>query len=322
MNIKMRFDSALSTDIGRTRNNNEDNFFLQGKMLPEEEKGGRFSLTFPPTESLVVGVFDGMGGEALGEVASEICARMLQKHEESILTDGQIGVEKYISEANSSVCSKIKEHKARMGSTLVVAAATSNAVRIYNIGDSRAYFWRNGAMSLISNDHTVVKQLIASGILSNADAASDPRRHQLTQHIGVFPDEMLIEPFCASPIPPESGDVFLLCSDGVTDGLCDSEISSILSSSKNANVLAKSVVAAARAAGSPDNITALVIRVISDKPTDETKSELFENRGYKQHSRQQAPVSNIRKDQIAGWYVAVVAAMLLGAAVNILIHIF
>ena len=116
---------------------------------------------------------------------------------------------------------------------------------------------RGGKLEQLSVDHTIVQQMVDSGALTKEEAKNHRKRHILSQNIGLFPDELIIEPYFTEPIVLKSGDIFLLCSDGLTDMVSDDAIRTILANNEDAEGL----VAAALEKGGRDNVTVVVIKV-------------------------------------------------------------
>lgn len=95
-----------------------------------------------------------------------------------------------------------------------------------NVGDSRVYFFRSGVLHQITRDHSKSQRLVSMGILTEEEARNHPSKHELTQHLGIFPEEMLIDPEFSDPLDVHPGDLFLLCSDGLTDMVDDGKLPS------------------------------------------------------------------------------------------------
>ena len=148
----------------------------------------------------------------------------------------------------------------RIGSTFVSVSFSSNHAQICNIGDSRAYFLRQRKLYQLSKDHTMIRQLVESGAITQDAARSHPDRHRLSQHLGIFPSEMIIEPYLAPPISIMPGDIFLLCSDGLTDMLSDAEIAKQLAAARDPSEAVQSLYASAMQAGGRDNTTVLIVQ--------------------------------------------------------------
>jgi len=249
--------------VGLVRENNEDNFFLNGKILPE----GETKMVVECDESSDEGLFavcDGMGGGVHGEVASAIAVHILKDtymkmHLQEESTDELMAG--YTRDANERICDEIgKFSSRRMGTTFVVATVIEDTVCVYNLGDSRAYLKWGNNFTQVSQDHTQVRSLVNMGVITEESAKTHPGRHTLTQHLGIFPDEMEIVPYAAPSFKLLDGDTLLLCSDGLTDMLDASEIDAILGMDSGMREMAGELVNAALKNGGKDNITVIVIR--------------------------------------------------------------
>jgi len=259
--------SIAASNVGNVRENNEDNFFINGKTLDLSIQGT--VIERDESSRGLFAVCDGMGGEASGEVASAIAVNTLQEYYKKMRTqetqiDETIG--RYADNANALICAEIEKNGGkRMGTTFAVLYIKDNLACVYNIGDSRVYLLRNNQLIQISQDHTQIKRLVDMGILTAEKAREHPERHKLTQHLGIFPEEMVIEPFIAEPITIMENDTFLLCSDGLSDMLDDKEIEEIMiSNSKPADVSSK-LMDAALENGGKDNITIIISKIGTSK---------------------------------------------------------
>ncbi len=258
----LKFESLFITDLGKVRKNNEDNFYLNGayKRVPED-------LTYEKTDLLykegVFAVCDGMGGEEHGERASLFAVETLKEFKEKNIDD-VIG--EYIDKANKKICDLINENNGtRSGTTLALLHIKNDLAITYNIGDSRIYLYRNGKLTQLSEDHTRINQMVKMGVITKEQASTHKDRHILTQHLGIFPDELIIQAYKSELISIKNDDIFLLCSDGLTDMLSDAEIENILknsSSNKNCHKILKD---AALAKGGKDNVTIGIVKVIGKK---------------------------------------------------------
>ena len=257
--------SSVSEDKGKVRNNNEDNFYLNGFHLNRENR--EYSNTFSDiarNNINVYAVFDGMGGEELGEEASLIAAEVTKKIHYKINQNSSSDVNgeiiSSIDEANTLICNKIRENgKKRIGVTYASLVIKEDSAQIYNVGDSRVYLLRNNQLHRISIDDTTVQRLINIGMITEEKAKTHPDRHRLTQHLGIFNHEMIIEPHISECIKVLDGDKFLLCSDGLTDMVEDSDIEQILNSSSNSKDISQTLVSKALENGGKDNVTAMVV---------------------------------------------------------------
>ncbi len=239
----MRIEFGVRSDPGKIRPSNEDSFIANMK-------------------SAIFLVADGMGGHAAGEIASQIAASTV----EEVLSGGgseftieqllQIAVQK----ANASV---YETQRARpdcrgMGSTLTVLVFRGDQYHVAQVGDSRAYLLRDGALNQLTQDHSLVWPLYKSAIISKEDISRHPQKNLITRSVGTQPQvEADLQTSNAL-----AGDVYMLCSDGLTDVLSDQDIRNVLSDgNRSPQELSELLVDAANAGGGPDNITALVVRL-------------------------------------------------------------
>jgi protein phosphatase len=230
--------SAGVSDTGRRRRRNEDSYVCE-----------------PP----LFAVADGMGGAQAGEVASRLAAAVLQEVNGEQLSRGAIA--ELIQEANRRVFQRSNEDAAAsgMGTTLTVALVeSSDTVAIGHVGDSRAYRVRDGRLEQLTEDHSLVGEMMRSGKLSAEEAEAHPQRSVITRALGTEPD-VDVDTFT---VETEPGDVFLLCSDGLTTMVPDREILSLLAASGgDLERAARRLVEAANRSGGEDNITVVVFEI-------------------------------------------------------------
>lgn len=261
----IKFSAAVCSDKGRIRNNNEDNFYFNGTYLnPENRDEHNFFADNPSGSEIMYGVFDGMGGEALGEEASLITAQTVKKYHDKLkggrIKDNKSAILKSISDANTKICNKIVESgERRIGTTFALLSISDDTAQVYNVGDSRVYLYRNKKLTQISVDDTTAQRLVNMGVITKEKAKTHEDRHKLTQHLGIFADEMIVEPHISEKIRIEKGDMFILCSDGLTDMVENEEIQSIMRKSGDSRTAAQSLVETALKNGGRDNVTVTVI---------------------------------------------------------------
>lgn len=261
----IKFSAAVCSDKGRIRNNNEDNFYFNGTHLnPENRDEHNFFADSPSGSEIMYGVFDGMGGEALGEEASLITAQTIKKYHDKLkggrIKDNKSAILKSISDANTKICNKIVESgERRIGTTFALLSIFDDTAQVYNVGDSRVYLYRNKKLTQISVDDTTAQRLVNMGVITKEKAKTHEDRHKLTQHLGIFADEMIVEPHISEKIRIEKGDMFILCSDGLTDMVENEEIQSIMRKSGDSRTAAQSLVETALKNGGRDNVTVTVI---------------------------------------------------------------
>jgi PPM family protein phosphatase len=232
---------AVASDTGRRRRRNEDNYVVA-----------------PP----LFAVADGMGGAQAGEVASQLAASALEAGDSNGL-EGTKRIDSLIQEANRRIYDRASTDPTAsgMGTTMTVALVEGMTVAIGHVGDSRAYLVRGEQMEQLTEDHSLVNELMKTGKLSEAEAQVHPQRSVITRAVGTDPD-VDVDGFT---IEAEDGDVFLICSDGLSDMVEDEEILELLH--RNRDDLDKAVralVAAANRGGGEDNITAVAFRISSE----------------------------------------------------------
>jgi protein phosphatase len=241
------------TDVGRLRDHNEDSFVVQ-------------------KETGLYVVCDGMGGHAGGEVASRIAVETIRDfvvnhqdghwpfgREEEISSAGDM-LRNAALLANRRITERIEAEPwlARMGTTMVSALVESDGTtHVANVGDSRAYLWRDGSLRQLTSDHSWVNEQVQRGVLSRAEAEVHPLKNVITRALGAR-DTMAVD---LVPERLQAGDRLLLCSDGLTGMVDDGEIAGILGSQDaTPEEMCGQLVAAANAAGGEDNITVVIIR--------------------------------------------------------------
>lgn len=244
MNYNILFSCV--SHIGRRRSMNQDNFICNGQYIASEEDSIKFPLEGCMTvhAPLFFGVFDGMGGEECGEIASLIAAQqaaktVIGKHP----TDDFL---KYCTEANEKICQYAQDHDiGSMGTTAAMLAFAKSGIVLCNIGDSKIFHFSEGVMEQISLDHVVL----------SAYGTKPP----LSQNLGIPSDELLIEPYIAcGKYHPE--DIYLICSDGLTDMVKSDEIEEVLADMPFEKVT-QTLLDKALVNGGRDNITIIVCKI-------------------------------------------------------------
>lgn len=254
----MKLHAAAISHVGLIRENNEDNFYLQGQIRAHlDELQSRACGTFEEEQTLFA-VADGMGGMAHGELASLAAVQAL---EPCAMETVRETVQASVGRANAEICRAQVLAGRQMGTTLAALYLDGKKAVACNIGDSRAYLLRNGELVRLTVDHNQAQMMVDLGLLTAEEAKKHPGRHALTQFIGIPADTMVIEPHFAAEIEVQPGDVFLLCSDGLTDGIEDDELPDLLSENEEPMTIADCLVHLALDRGGRDNITVLVVCV-------------------------------------------------------------
>lgn len=228
---------GVITDTGRKRRRNEDAYVCE-----------------PP----LFAIADGMGGAQAGEVASRLAAAALK--ESGVETGGEQRIFDLIQEANRRVYarSSTDPNTSGMGTTITVALVENGNVAFGHVGDSRAYLIRDGRMEQVTEDHSLVNELMKSGKLSPEEAEAHPQRSVITRALGTDPD-VDADTFT---IEARVGDVFLLCSDGLTDMVGEREIQELVERNReDIDAALKSLVKAANRSGGEDNITVVAFEI-------------------------------------------------------------
>jgi serine/threonine protein phosphatase PrpC len=231
-------DSAGSTDAGRKRRRNEDSFVHD-----------------PP----LFAVADGMGGAQAGEVASRLAAAAFREFHDADDLDPEERVGAIIQEANRRIYERARDdaQASGMGTTITAALVSGPGVAVGHVGDSRAYRLHEGRLEQLTEDHSLVADLVRSGRLTPEEADTHPQRSVITRALGTDP-EVDVDTFTAEAEP---GDVFLLSSDGLTTMVGDEEIAQAVSRADTLEQAAKTLVRAANRAGGEDNITVVLFKL-------------------------------------------------------------
>jgi PPM family protein phosphatase len=225
------------SDTGRQRRVNEDSFFARSPL---------FVLA------------DGMGGAQAGEVASRVAAETFAA---GLPEEGspEQRLAARVMEANARIheLSHADRDRAGMGTTLTAAYVDADEIAIAHVGDSRAYLLRDGELTRLTRDHTLVDELVRRGKLTEEEAAEHPQRSIITRALGPEPDVEIDTLTCRA----QAGDVVLLCSDGLTSMVSEADVEAILARSSGLEAAGRTLVAAANDAGGRDNITVLLARL-------------------------------------------------------------
>jgi serine/threonine protein phosphatase PrpC len=225
------------SDTGRQRRANEDSFFVRAPLFV---------------------VADGMGGAQAGEVASRLAAETFAA---GLPDDGtsEQRLERRAREANQRIHEVSLEDRALngMGTTLTAAYLDGDELALAHVGDSRAYLLRDGELTRLTRDHTLVEELVRRGELTEEEAAEHPQRSIITRALGPEPDIDID----LHTHRVRAGDVLLLCSDGLTGMIGEEEVQEILSSATKLADAGRRLVHAANEAGGRDNITVVLFRL-------------------------------------------------------------
>jgi len=226
---KLFIDFAGSCDVGMLRDNNEDAWWAGNMATDSEGWQGTEMGTIAVADGAWLGVCDGLGGANAGEVASRMA--VCETHKALIEAPrGKVSISRAhesLVQANHAINRATIDHPSwmGMGSTISFIWAETDGAVLGQVGDSRIYRVRDRRLKELTPDHSPVGRLRQSGRLSEGEARVHPSRHVIDQCLGG--DDAGLRPDCL-PLDLKVGDVYLLCSDGLTDGVCDAEIHSMM----------------------------------------------------------------------------------------------
>jgi protein phosphatase len=231
------------SDVGRVRDHNED-------AIRWDANAGWAILA------------DGMGGHLAGEVASEmaietIAGRLSALVSEDTRSAGE-ALREAISEANRAIYHRAQSdpHCHNMGTTVVAVVVRDGWLCCAHVGDSRLYRFNQGQLTLLSHDHSLVQEMVDEGMMSAEEAARSVHRHVITRALGL---EAPVEADLLQ-VPVATDDLFLLCSDGLSDAVAGAEMERLLANGE-LSAVAQALVDAANAQGGEDNISLILLRV-------------------------------------------------------------
>lgn len=249
-----RLRAGAATDTGQVRTNNEDNLLVSERLFA---------------------VADGMGGHSAGEVASQVAIDALRVAFNGDPTiDGLVDA---VRRANDAVLAKADDDPelSGMGTTLtavaLVPASEGEELVVVNVGDSRTYLLRQGELNQLTEDDSLVGQLVRDGRIDRSEARRHPQRNIVTKALGLE-GRLEVDPLQLIPV---QGERLLLCSDGLSDEVDEDEIASILRQNADPQKAARTLVEIANERGGRDNVTVVVIDVVEDDNRAESASELL-----------------------------------------------
>lgn len=235
--------------VGNYRENNEDSVFV--------DPSGRFFI-----------VADGMGGQCAGEKASALATEIVPRRLSQLVNFDQDkpdsvkkSIDRAVGEANSEILalSELDPNFKNMGTTIAFLVSVAGKLFVGGIGDSRVYVLRNGQLKQLTTDHSLTQALVEAGTITAEDALTHRYRNVLYRYLGSKEGGTGAE---AKELEPQLGDRFVLCSDGVSDGLKPDGIKSVLNANTDAQQAAEAIVDAALNGGSRDNVTCVVVNVV------------------------------------------------------------
>lgn len=268
----LRVIASGSTDKGRIRSNNQDQFIiatLTGTLWVEQSSFPQARVQCGTPQGHLFAVADGMGGHKGGEHASQLAVGAIETfllgalgwldrlsgHDTAVLDELRVALRR--ADATVAAAGRAQPELHEMGTTLTLAYSINDVLYLAHAGDSRCYLLRSGQLHQLTNDHTVTGELVAAGVIGEEAARTHGLRHLVTNVIGGGHPGVSVE---VHKIDLGANDVVMLCSDGLTEVVNDDAIRQVLSTEPDPTTCAERLVYLANQGGGPDNITAVVAR--------------------------------------------------------------
>jgi PPM family protein phosphatase len=255
----MKIRAFGATDIGRVRENNEDNFLI---FSPSDDKEGNITKKRSTEKGILLLVADGMGGAAAGETASALVISSAKAYSKEALSEvSPIELSYNCLLIAQEACKMVIEKNPSftgMGSVATNVFVKDEKAFISQVGDTRLYLYRNKSLEQITEDQNLVTELLKLGLISEEQAQYHPQRNAVTQAVGAGDELHPVE----SILELEIGDKLLLCSDGLNGTISDIELQLILDSSQNLEDIVHNLIHTANANGGHDNITVILAEIL------------------------------------------------------------
>ena len=240
---------CITATYQNCRENNEDNYFVNSIYANMNHSDEKFAMDFTDNRKNIFAVFDGLGGEEKGEEASFTAAKALKNFK---------SIDEYYKKANREIYKKTAK---KSGTTAAILEIYNGSFTCSNIGDSRVYLIRNNEIRQLSKDHTSIQTMIDAGVITKEQAEKSKYKNTLSQCLGIYEEEVVISPFVGKKERLCDGDIFLICSDGLTGGVDDKEIFRTVSENgvdvNTVEVLFRKAVSN----GARDNVTMVLLSV-------------------------------------------------------------
>lgn len=259
------FWGAAVSDVGCQRPNNEDNYILGGDLNGNSSDHSEASVMFSQSAGTwhIAGVFDGLGGGEMGEAASRNAAEVFRQGLDFLKNArSKEEIDGFVRRAFLDANNRIGELQRRsniFGTTGTVLCSNGAVFKIYHLGDSRGYLFRENTLLQITRDQTLAQMWIDSGLYGKNDPRMEADRHKLTNYIGRDRTGKNLRPVESLWLPLLAGDMLLLCTDGLYNSCADEKIAQILKETGTPGEKASRLVHTALAGGGPDNITCIVL---------------------------------------------------------------
>ena len=262
-------DSAVRTNKGNIRENNEDNFHIHDTYAEIEEADAGCAYRKSSSDDYqIYAVCDGMGGGDYGEAAAYAVVSNLNRLQSLMKARGKAPPSERIKSFLGEMSATCRETADEIdpggiggGCALCMVCISKKHIYIANAGDSRIYLWQNKKITQLTYDHTYAQLLYSNGEISKESVADHPQNNVLVQYMGM-PEDYRFDPYVSEPFKIRKGDMFILCSDGLTDMVGDEAIAEKLSLPGDPADICKSLVCEALANGGSDNVTVMVVKCV------------------------------------------------------------
>lgn len=257
----MTIDSCGATHRGNVRKLNQDNIYVDGMYRIDLSSDNLLLRSRRRRGIHTYGVFDGLGGGEDGEQASLMASQMLKLVDEG---HDEKKIKAFFPALRSAIRQNTDDESVNYsGTTAAVLVLDDHTAHACNIGDSRVYLFRGNKLEMMSYDHTREQTLIEKGILQEPDRGHSMFRHELSQFIGSVPDEEIELNEHTASVDCRPGDIFLICSDGLTDAVDNEELGALLESNRDesADHIVLKLVSKALDNNSHDNVSVITVKV-------------------------------------------------------------
>ena len=269
--MKLRVEAAVCSSIGR-RINNEDNFYVNGRYMEREQmnRGGQYNAIIAD-EVQIYAVCDGMGGAEYGEEASLTAVKALARYQR---TCAQPDNSRYLGDMIDATSAEVDQisldkgtESGSCGSTIAMIVMRNDNIRFVHVGDSRVYRLRDGKLMRMTRDDSEVQNMVDRGEITADQAWNHPRKNVITRHLGMPLDGTKLIPTISARQLLNPGDIYMICSDGVSDQMRDASIQEVLTQAKTPEEAAENLVRNAlrnadEAGIKSDNITCIVLSIL------------------------------------------------------------
>ncbi len=242
---------------GKYREKNEDNLYFCKKYMSEKQNDFfEYKKLSVRRKNIAFAVFDGMGGYQFGERASFLAVQNFKYFYGKYNNDF---LEEFIEDTNKMICHENKKRNCNMGTTTAILLIYQNKIIVCNVGDSKIYRVNKSSIQKLTQDHTMVEIMLRSKLIEKPLAENHPHKNVLTQYLGM--EETILQPFICEYEKMQYGDIFLLCSDGLTEKNSEQQLFDMINQKHSAKQIAKNLIIASIDKKTKDNITLIVLKV-------------------------------------------------------------